>query len=76
LHIFGMDRVTQALVEARKAAGLTQQQLAEHLGVRQPTLAAIEKGKRPLPRERYAKLPKAIRRRVVDAAIAELKALR
>ena len=68
-----MDRVTQALVEARKVAGLTQQQLADHLGIRQPTLAAIEKGRRPFPRERYGQLPKAIRRRVVDAAIAELK---
>jgi transcriptional regulator with XRE-family HTH domain len=71
-----MDRITQVLVEARKAAGLTQQQLAEHLGIAQPTLAQIETGRRPLPRERYGKLPKAIRRRVVDAAIAELKALR
>jgi transcriptional regulator with XRE-family HTH domain len=71
-----MDRITQALVEARKAAGLTQQQLAEHLGISQPTLAQIETGRRPLPRERYGRLPKAIRRRVVDAAIAELKALR
>ena len=71
-----MDPVTQVLVEARKAAGLTQQQLAEHLGIRQPFLAEIEKGRRSLPRERYARLPKAIRRRVIDAAIAELKALR
>ena len=71
-----MDRVTQALVEARKVAGLTQQQLADHLGIRQPTLAAIEKGRRPLLRERYARLPKTIRRRVIDAAIAELKTLR
>ena len=71
-----MDRVTQALVEARKAAGLTQQQLAEHLGIRQPTLSAIEQGRRPLPRERYSNLPKAIRRRVINAAIEELKALR
>jgi len=74
--MIGMDRVTEALVKARKAAGLTQRQLAEHLGIRQPTLAEIEKGRRPLPRERYGKLPRAIRRRVIDAAIAELKALR
>ena len=34
------------LTEARKAAGLTQQQAAEHLGVSRPTLIGIEKGTR------------------------------
>ena len=70
------QRIREALVEARKAAGLTQRQLAEQLGVRQPTLADIERGKRPLPYERLVKLPKEIRRRVIDTMIAELKALR
>jgi transcriptional regulator with XRE-family HTH domain len=68
-----VDRVTQALVEARKQAGLTQKQLAEHLGVAQATLADVERGRRPLPRERIAKLPKEIRRRVIDAALDELR---
>jgi transcriptional regulator with XRE-family HTH domain len=78
-----MDRITEALVEARKVAGLTQRQLAEHLGVTQATVANIERGKRPLPRERIAGLPRVIRNRVIDAAlevhraaIAELRELR
>jgi len=68
-----MSHVTEVLIDARKQAGLTQRQLAEHLGVAQATLADIERGRRPLPRERIAKLPKEIRRRVVDAAIDELR---
>jgi len=68
-----MDRVTEALVEARKAAKLTQHQLADHLGIGQSNLADIERGRRPFPRERIAKLPKEIRRHVIDAAIDELR---
>jgi transcriptional regulator with XRE-family HTH domain len=78
-----VDRITEALIEARKQAGLTQRELAEYLGVAQATVANIERGKRPLPRERIAGLPKEIRRRVIDAAldehraaVAELKRLR
>ena len=68
-----MDRITEALIEARKAAKLTQRQLAEQMGIGQPNLADIERGRRPLPRERIAKLPKEIRRQVIDAAIDELR---
>jgi Zn-dependent peptidase ImmA (M78 family)/DNA-binding XRE family transcriptional regulator len=40
------------LTEARKAAGVTQQDAAEHLGMSRPTLLAIEKGTRSVkPRE-------------------------
>jgi len=73
----------KALADARKSSGLTQRQLAEHLGIAQGTLADIERGRRPLPRDRLVKLPDPIRRRVIAAAIdelrhqiAELKALR
>jgi DNA-binding XRE family transcriptional regulator len=76
LIFFRMSRVAEVLVEARKAAGLTQRQLAELIGVTQATLANIELGKRPLPRERMAKLPPAIRRKVIDAVIAEFRAMR
>ena len=68
-----MSSITDVLIEARKAAGITQQQLAEHLGVTQGTLADVERGRRPFPRERIAKLPKAIRRQVINAAIDELR---
>jgi transcriptional regulator with XRE-family HTH domain len=71
--MLGMSHVTEVLIDARKQAGLTQRQLAEHLGVAQATLADIERGRRPLPRERIAKLPKEMRRRVIDAAIDELR---
>jgi hypothetical protein len=68
-HIVGM----RALAEARKAAGLTQRQLAAVLEIEQGTLADIERGRRPLPRERLVKLPKQIRRPVIDATIAQLR---
>ena len=39
-----MDRFTQNLRRARKAAGLTQQQLADLVSVSRQTINAIEKG--------------------------------
>jgi len=69
-YIVGM----RALAEARKAAGLTQRQLAAVLEIEQGTLADIERGRRPLPRERLIKLPKEIRGPVINATIAQLRA--
>lgn len=37
--------VIKALIEARKIRGLTQRQLAEKVGIKQPQLARIESGK-------------------------------
>jgi transcriptional regulator with XRE-family HTH domain len=68
-----MNRVTEALIEARRQAGLTQQQLAELLGITQPTLADIERGRRRLSTKHYRQLPDAIRGQVIDAAIRELR---
>jgi transcriptional regulator with XRE-family HTH domain len=48
------------LAEARAAAGLTQAQLAERLGVSQVTILDWEKGKRPVPRERVPALAAAL----------------
>jgi predicted nucleotidyltransferase len=43
--------MTDSVVEIRRQAGLTQQQLAELSGVAQPNLAAYEKGtRRPSPK--------------------------
>ena len=39
-----MSTVGQRVKLARKAAGLSQQQLAEKIGVTQPTIAELEKG--------------------------------
>ncbi|MCO5297807.1 MAG: helix-turn-helix domain-containing protein [Fimbriimonadaceae bacterium] len=36
------------LVRAREAAGLTQRELAELLGVSQPRIAQVERGSRPM----------------------------
>ena len=36
------------LVRAREAAGLTQRELAERLGVSQPRIAQVERGSRPM----------------------------
>ncbi len=44
--------IGQRLVDARKQAGITQQQATDHLGCSRPTLIAMEKGKRrPSPTE-------------------------
>jgi transcriptional regulator with XRE-family HTH domain len=37
--------VGQRISAARKAAGLTQKQLADRMGVSQPTVAALERGR-------------------------------
>ena len=71
-----MDAITQALIDARKSAGLTQSQLAETLGWSQSTLADIERGRRALPRAIYSKLPAHIRNAVIDVAIKQLGVLR
>lgn len=46
--LFGAEaaklRLAMALVEARKRAGLTQKELADLAGVKQPTIAALEHG--------------------------------
>jgi Zn-dependent peptidase ImmA (M78 family)/transcriptional regulator with XRE-family HTH domain len=48
--------VAARLLDARKAAGLTQQEAAEQLGVSRPTLIAIEKGTRQTKPEELIKL--------------------
>ena len=56
--------VAARLLEARKAAGLTQQEVADHLGVSRPTLIAIEKGTRPAKPDEVIKLAALYGRRV------------
>jgi len=48
--------IAARLLEARKAAGLTQQEAAEHLGVSRPTLIALEKGTRAAKPDELIKL--------------------
>jgi Zn-dependent peptidase ImmA (M78 family)/DNA-binding XRE family transcriptional regulator len=48
--------IAARLLEARKAAGLTQQEAAEHLGVSRPTLIAVEKGTRAAKPDELVKL--------------------
>lgn len=50
--------IAARLLEARKAAGLTQQEAAEQLGVSRPTLIAIEKGTRAAKPDEVVKLAK------------------
>lgn len=76
-YIEGMkSRITLALVEARCAAQMSQGELAAAVGLSRPFVCDIEAGRRELPRQRYGQLPARIRRAVIDAAIAELEALR
>jgi transcriptional regulator with XRE-family HTH domain len=68
--------IAEALRASRKAARLTQVQLAETLGTAQSTIAEIEKGRIELARKHIPNLPNPIRRKVIEAAIAELKAMK
>jgi transcriptional regulator with XRE-family HTH domain len=72
--VMATDLVRHALVTARKAANLTQRDLATVLGVSQTFLSDVESGKRRLPRSYLPKLPKKIRKPVVDALAASLQA--
>jgi Zn-dependent peptidase ImmA (M78 family)/DNA-binding XRE family transcriptional regulator len=56
--------IAARLLEARKAAGLTQQEAAEQLGVSRPTLIAIEKGTRAAKPAEVVKLAALYRRSV------------
>jgi transcriptional regulator with XRE-family HTH domain len=68
-----MSRVTEALIEARKKAALSQRQVADALGISYQFMNDIERGRRPLGEQHYEKLPEAIRTAVIKAAKAELR---
>ena len=65
-----MDLVI-ALYEARRAAGLTQKELAEILGTKQTYIAQIEKGKKNITFSTLAKYARACGKRV--AVTSKLK---
>lgn len=48
------------LITARKAAGMTQRDLALAMGVSQPFVAQFEAGRKPWPAERVAQAYRAI----------------
>jgi transcriptional regulator with XRE-family HTH domain len=56
----------QRIAKARKEAGLTQQQLAESLGISQPMLASYEIGRRRLPASLLPPLAKTLKVSVAD----------
>ena len=56
----------QRLSECRKARGLTQKEVADHLGVSRPTLIAIEKGTRAPKPEEIVQLARCFGRRIHD----------
>jgi Zn-dependent peptidase ImmA (M78 family)/DNA-binding XRE family transcriptional regulator len=56
----------QRLAEARKARGITQEDVANYLGCSRPTYIAIEKGERPAKAEEIVKLAAYFGRRVSE----------
>jgi Zn-dependent peptidase ImmA (M78 family)/DNA-binding XRE family transcriptional regulator len=56
--------IGQRLTEFRKAAGLTQAQAADHLGMSRPTFIAIEKGVRAAQPEELVQLATLYKRRL------------
>ena len=65
----------QLLAESRKAAGIKQRELADHLGIAASYMSDIENGRRPVPQHLLTRLPDAIRVPLVRARIAELEKL-
>ena len=55
--------IARDLIRDRKAAGLSQQQLAELAGVRQETISRLETGKHTAGTKTIQKLTQAIERR-------------
>jgi transcriptional regulator with XRE-family HTH domain len=68
-----MDRIPDALRQARRATGMTQARLAAELGVSQALINQIERGKRALAERHYEKLPPLIRDAVIDAVKGDLR---
>ncbi len=62
--------------EARLSAGLTQRALAAQIGISAVFLNQVEKTGKRFPSVYISKLPVEIRTPVLNAAIAELEAIR
>lgn len=43
-HTFEADKIIQALIEARRASGMTQKELSELTGIAQGDISKLEKG--------------------------------
>lgn len=68
--------VGEQLRAARRAAGITQKQLADRSGLHQPTVSAIERGLLNPQAETVARLKQALRRRpseVLDEHRAQIR---
>lgn len=60
LHSENYRRLTTILLEARKSAGLTQQQVADRLGKPQSFVAKVEGGERRIDLIEFIELSRAI----------------
>ncbi len=65
------SQVGKRLREAREAAGLTQQQAADWLGIRRPAIAEIESGKRAVKSDELARLSSLYGRSLSWLAVGE-----
>lgn len=63
--------VADILVSARRAAGLSQKDVAEALGISPTFLSDIERGRRAFGEKHLPALPSAMRGPVADALLAE-----
>ena len=60
LHTAAYQKLTELLVEARHASGLTQQEVANRLNTHQSYIAKVEKGERRIDVVEFIKLARAI----------------
>ena len=79
LHTDAYQRLTELLREARKKAGLTQQEVADRLNTHQSYVAKVEKGERRIDVVEFVQLARAIEAsspaliRKIEAAVVEDK---
>lgn len=64
----------EALLIARRRAGLSQAEIAEAIGVSGAFVSMIERDQKPFPRDRLERLPESIREVVTEAMAADLEA--
>jgi transcriptional regulator with XRE-family HTH domain len=60
MHSLSRELTADHVAVLRRLRGISQGQLAARIGIRQPVLSEIERGRRPIPADFEARLWKAL----------------